>query len=91
MTASSTWAPAPATWRSPRRELVGPEGAAVGIDASPEMVERARLLAARKASAAEYVVASAASLPFEDDSFDVVVSRLVLHHLTGDLKTQALR
>lgn len=70
--------------------LVGPGGIAVGIDASPEMVERARLLAGRAGSMASYQVASAASLPFEDGSFDVVVSRLVFHHLTGELKIQAL-
>ena len=67
--------------------LVGPEGAAVGIDASPEMIDRARMLAARAGARAEYQVASAESLPFEDGSFDVAVSRLVLHHLPGDLKT----
>ena len=70
--------------------LVGPEGAAVGIDASPEMIDRARMLAAREGARAEYLVASAESLPFEDGSFDVVVSRLVLHHLPGDLKLRAL-
>jgi demethylmenaquinone methyltransferase/2-methoxy-6-polyprenyl-1,4-benzoquinol methylase/phosphoethanolamine N-methyltransferase len=71
-------------------KLVAPTGAAVGIDASPEMIDRARELAARRGSQAEYLVASAESLPFEDDSFDVVVSRLVFHHLPGDVKTQAL-
>jgi ubiquinone/menaquinone biosynthesis C-methylase UbiE len=71
--------------------LVGPGGAAVGIDASPEMIDRARMLAARAGARAEYQVASAQSLPFEDGSFDVAVSRLVLHHLPGDLKLQALR
>jgi ubiquinone/menaquinone biosynthesis C-methylase UbiE len=39
---------------------------------------------------AEYQVASAESLPFEDRSFDVAASRLVLHHLPGDLKLRAL-
>jgi ubiquinone/menaquinone biosynthesis C-methylase UbiE len=71
--------------------LVGPEGRAVGIDASPEMIDRARMLAARDGARAEYEVASAEALPFEDGSFDVAVSRLVLHHLPGDLKLRALR
>jgi demethylmenaquinone methyltransferase/2-methoxy-6-polyprenyl-1,4-benzoquinol methylase/phosphoethanolamine N-methyltransferase len=70
--------------------LVAPGGRAVGIDASREMIDRARGLAARRGSKAEYLVASAESLPFEDDSFDVVVSRLVFHHLPGDVKLQAL-
>ncbi len=47
-------------------------------------------MAARGGSSAEYVVASAASLPFADCSFDVVVSRLVLHHLSGEVRTEAL-
>jgi ubiquinone/menaquinone biosynthesis C-methylase UbiE len=71
-------------------KLVAPDGVAIGIDASPEMIDRARMLAARQQSRAEYLVATAQSLPFEDDSFDVVVSRLVFHHLAGDVKTQAL-
>ena len=70
--------------------LVGPDGGAVGIDASPEMIDRARTRAARQGSRAEYLVAAAESLPFDDDSFDVVVSRLVFHHLPGDVKTAAL-
>jgi len=70
--------------------LVTPGGAAVGIDASPEMIDRARTLAARGRSEVEYLVATAESLPFDDDAFDVVVSRLVFHHLPGDVKEQAL-
>jgi len=71
-------------------KLVSPDGVAVGIDASPEMIERARMRAARHGSQADYAVSTAESLPFEDDSFDVVVSRLVFHHLPGDVKMRAL-
>jgi ubiquinone/menaquinone biosynthesis C-methylase UbiE len=71
-------------------KLVAPDGVAIGIDASPEMIDRARLLAARRRSKAEYLVATAESLPFDDDSFDVVVSRLVFHHLPHDVKERAL-
>ncbi len=70
--------------------LVAPGGAAVGIDASPEMIDRARTLATRGRSDVEYLAATAESLPFDDDTFDVVVSRLVFHHLPGDVKKQAL-
>ena len=70
--------------------LVGPDGGAVGIDASPEMIDRARTRAARQGSRAEYLVAAAESLPFDDHTFDVVVSRLVFHHLPGDVKAAAL-
>ena len=65
--------------------LVAPRGAAIGIDASAEMIARARTLAARARSEAEYRVATAEALPFDDDAFDVVVSRLVFHHLAAHL------
>jgi len=70
--------------------LVGPSGRAVGIDASPEMIDRARTRATSEHAAVEYLVATAESLPFGDDAFDVVVSRLVFHHLPGEVKTRAL-
>ena len=54
------------------------------------MIARARTRAARQGSRAEYLVAAAESLPFGDDTFEVVVSRLVFHHLPGDVKTVAL-
>ena len=71
-------------------KMVGPGGRAVGIDASPEMIERALARAEHHGSRAEYAVASAEALPFDDASFGVVVSRLVFHHLPGELKSQAL-
>ena len=46
-----------------------------GADADPEYVELAR------AQADEAVVARAGELPFGDASFDVVLYRLVLHHV----------
>jgi ubiquinone/menaquinone biosynthesis C-methylase UbiE len=63
------------------RRLVGPSGEVIAIDASSEMVERAR----RKARAArlevEFREAPAQALPFGDGRFDLVTSTLMLHHL----------
>jgi SAM-dependent methyltransferase len=54
-----------------------------GIDISDEAIDRARL--AVTSPRAEFLVADAHHLPFEDNSFDLVVGRAILHHL--DLKT----
>lgn len=69
---------------------VGAAGRAVGIDASPEMIARAREVAGREASPVEFTQAGAQRLPFADGSFDAAVTRLVMHHLPGDLKERAL-
>jgi demethylmenaquinone methyltransferase/2-methoxy-6-polyprenyl-1,4-benzoquinol methylase/phosphoethanolamine N-methyltransferase len=67
----------------------GPGGAAYGIDASPEMVALAEREAARRGVAAQFQLGVAEALPFPDGMFDVVMSRLVIHHLPGDLKARA--
>lgn len=69
---------------------VGAAGRAAGIDASPEMIARAREVAGREASPVEFTQAGAQRLPYADGSFDAAVSRLVMHHLPGDLKQRGL-
>jgi SAM-dependent methyltransferase len=56
--------------------LVGAEGSVVGVDLVPPMIESARREAERRGlSNASFQTASAEELPFEDSSFDAVVSR----------------
>ena len=56
--------------------LVGAGGRVTGVDIIPAMIEAARREAARKElDNATFTVASADELPFDDDSFDAVVSR----------------
>ncbi|MEI7554827.1 class I SAM-dependent methyltransferase [Candidatus Chlorohelix sp.] len=69
---------------------VGKTGKVFGIDAAPEMIELANKKAAEKGVEVGFQVAYAQELPFADATFDVVISRLVFHHLPGDLKLQAL-
>jgi SAM-dependent methyltransferase len=54
---------------------------AVCTDISPGMVTTLRENAARCGRRVEAVVADAESLPFEDESFDLVLGHAVLHHL----------
>jgi ubiquinone/menaquinone biosynthesis C-methylase UbiE len=68
-------------------ERIGALGEAVGLDLSPEMVARARERAKRVGSRARFVEAPAQKMPFEDGSFDVVLSRLAVHHLPSDARS----
>jgi ubiquinone/menaquinone biosynthesis C-methylase UbiE len=68
----------------------GPEGEAHGVDPSPEMIAVARRNAAQQHLAARFQTGVAEALPFPDATFDVVLNRLMLHHLPGDLKQRAL-
>ena len=55
--------------------------AVVGVDLTPEMVERARRRCEEAGHAnTSFREASALALPFEDASFDAVVTRLAVHH-----------
>ena len=67
-----------------------PSGRVVGIDASPEMVDVAKSKAARSAIDAEFQLAAIESLPFADNTFDLVTSSLMLHHLPIELKREGL-
>ena len=49
-------------------------------DLTPEMLEEAGVLLGEQACAASLVVADAAELPFDDESFDVVTCRIAAHH-----------
>jgi SAM-dependent methyltransferase len=60
-------------------QMVGPEGSVTGIDMTPEMLAKARVAAAELGvSNVEFVEAEAESLPFPDDSFEVVISNGVI-------------
>ena len=60
--------------------LVGPTGQAVGIDATPEMIKRARRnLHDVPLASATFLAASAEELPFTNQSFDVLISNGVFN------------
>ncbi len=73
------------------RERVGPTGEAYGIDPSPEMIALAREKAAKRGLDAQFRTGVIEQLPFEDGSFDAVLSSLMLHHLPDDLKRKGFR
>ncbi len=72
-------------------DAVGPSGTAWGIDPAPDMIRLARQTAGCRHCGARFKFAAAEDLPFEDDSFDVVILSLVLHHLPPDARAAGLR
>lgn len=65
---------------------VGTAGKVCGIDPSEEMIARARAKGARAGVTIDFRLASAQKLPFDDASFDVVLSSLMLHHLPAAMR-----
>jgi SAM-dependent methyltransferase len=59
--------------------MVGPEGSVTGIDMTPEMIEKARKGAAELGlNNVTFIEGEAETLPFDDSSFDVVLSNSVI-------------
>ena len=68
------------------KRRVGPTGMVRGVDASPEMLARARRKAAKAGLDIGFETARAESLPFADASLDVVLATLMLHHLPAETR-----
>jgi ubiquinone/menaquinone biosynthesis C-methylase UbiE len=73
------------------RPRVGASGTVDGIDASPEMVERAARKAQRRGVPVNFRLAAVEALPFPDRSFDVAFSTLMFHHLPRPLRRACVR
>jgi len=59
--------------------MVGPEGSVTGIDMTPEMIDKARRgVAELGLNNVTFVEGEAETLPFDDESFDVVLSNSVI-------------
>ena len=69
---------------------VGTTGRVVGIDPSQQQIARARSKAARRKLPVDFQIGVIEQLPFPDQTFEVVLSTLMMHHLSAPLKRQGL-
>jgi ubiquinone/menaquinone biosynthesis C-methylase UbiE len=66
------------------KQRVGESGSVHAVDASAEMIARARAKSGRRGLPVAFELAPAQSLPFPEARFDVVLCTLALHHLEDD-------
>jgi ubiquinone/menaquinone biosynthesis C-methylase UbiE len=67
-----------------------PSAAVTGLDADPEMLKVARYKSTRENAPVKFEVGMTYTLPFPDESFDRVMSSIMIHHLkTPDKKRTA--
>lgn len=74
----------------PAKQRVGQTGEAAGIDPAPEMIAVAKKKAGRKGLEIDFRVGVIESLPYKDETFDVVTSSLMMHHLPYELQVKGL-
>ncbi|HXS24206.1 MAG TPA: methyltransferase domain-containing protein [Gemmatimonadales bacterium] len=72
------------------QQHLGVTGRVVGIDPSPRQIARARAKAARRHMPNEFQIGVIEQIAFPDQTFDVVLSTLMMHHLPASLKRQGL-
>ena len=68
-----------------------PNNEMVGIDVDSEVLEIASKKFKKNSLDVKLINTSTAKLPFNDSSFDTVVSTLIFHHLPTKIKLQALQ
>jgi ubiquinone/menaquinone biosynthesis C-methylase UbiE len=72
------------------QQRVGATGRVVGVDPGAQQIARARAKAARRNVPIEFQIGVIEQLAFPDQTFDVVLSTLMMHHLPASLKRQGL-
>lgn len=73
------------------KRRVGIAGSVTALDASPEMLDRARAKARKARVAIDVVQGIAEALPFDNQGFDVVLSTVMMHHLPKKAREQCVR
>lgn len=72
------------------QQRVGLTGRVYGVDPGTEQIARARSKVARRNVPIDFQIGVIEQLPFPDQTFDVVLSTLMMHHLPDSLKRQGL-
>ena len=73
------------------KRIVGANGSVMGIDPSEEMIARARRKGTKGGVAIRFDVGRAESMGMPDNTFDVVLSTVMMHHIPRAARPDAVR
>lgn len=73
------------------KDRTGTSGKVCGIDASPEMVQRARMKANRQNKDVEFQVGDISNIPYDSDIFDVVMCSFMIFHITSEKREKGFK
>ena len=72
------------------KQTTGQNAEIYGTDAAPEMINRAQQKAQQDNIEIDFQTGLVENIQFPDDTFDLVMNSLVMHHLPADLQQKAL-
>jgi len=72
-------------------KMAGPGSEVYGIDIDPQVLEIAEKKARQDEVDIHLILYDGATLPFVDETFDKIVSSLMIHHLSREEKSRLLR
>lgn len=72
------------------KRRVGSAASVTGIDASPQMIARARKKALKVGAEVTFATADVENLPYAAGTFDVVLSTVMLHHLSEHARLKCI-
>jgi ubiquinone/menaquinone biosynthesis C-methylase UbiE len=73
------------------KDWTGNGGKVCGIDAAPEMIQRAKTKANRKNKDVEFQVGDISNIPYEDSKFDIVMCSFMIFHMSSEKRERGIK
>jgi len=73
------------------KDRTGTSGKVCGIDAAPEMIQRAKMKANRQNKDVEFQVGDISNIPYDNNKFDVVMCSFMIFHISSEKREKGFK
>lgn len=73
------------------KDRTGNSGKVSGIDAAPEMIQKAKMKANRQNKNVDFQVADIINIPYDNNMFDVVMCSFMIFHISSEKREKGFR